>query len=995
MENKTPWHRESWEHFITTSLPELIDTSCGISSYHIEPAGETCSIVVKVNRREDTTTVVFSNIPVPDERGVFFVDNKQVIVVPVSADEELSDVRCVGEQLYEFLKERIEPAPAGMLEGEEAVRSWMPIDELIAMFLHEIGQPLDAQNWFAVNTHLRRVKLESVTDFAPVEQIGRICPFETPEGPNISKVLTIAVGAEIKDGEVARKEGGIEYGESSLGVTALMIPFIERNYPARLLMGCNMMRQWIPPLQPEPAVVKSGHEPEGDEIWCGHNLLTAFMSLGRATYEDAIVLSESAVGRMQYEIPLEIGDKLSNRHGQKGVISRILPDAEMPRLPDGRAAECVFSFIGLHTRMNTGQLWEAVYSRLVEIDAVEPRVKPFESPGRAQMAELLSEHGLSENGGEKLILADGSTTASGVTVGQVYWGRTKHISSEKLIVGGAKQAVQLQGEMEYNAVRNAGSFAVIQEANSLTAENSPLIEKAVTSILNGEAPALPAYSSQYENLKTKLLFAGITVNYDEEGLSFSFIGSGETDLELPEPFVHPWISTRRFSRLPVNTESSFWNGLEHAVDRLRTLLQSNAPHSLIDASRNSLKELLDKYFTSLIDWQDFVIRGRRLYSGRTVIIPGCDLKPDQIGLPEEMAWTLFKPFIEAKVGEAEANRRTSEARDALIKIADTRWVYINRAPTFSETAMLGFRPVIVSHKAIELHPLVCKWLNADFDGDQIAVYHPLTAEAQKDVEDHLSISGHLRRDPSLVGALVPTHESLWGLSFLSLSKKGQSRIKEILGDLPEMPDGYLTESSLASYFRHLINKIEDKKILEILSRLLDLGLDEAIHYGASLNPFIQLPENLREIQDLDRIEIEEAFASSKKFEAVDFGPQLLAIKSGARGKIDHLVMLTASLSLESGETTHNGHLMGLTPQELFRLALDSKNTLADLMYGIPESAAQYNRNQRPAGYNVLARAVRSGRNGPGFVIASAAASGEIDPLKDLDARLFMGLTDLK
>jgi hypothetical protein len=991
MENKTPWHRESWEYFTGTSLPELIDATCGISSYRIEPTGKTCSIVVRLNSQKDASEAVFSNIPVLDERGVFLIDGKQVLVVPIASDESLSDIQCVGEQLYNYLKKRIEPAPDGMLEDEDAVHSWMPLYEFIALFFNEIGQPLDAQNWFAISTHLRRIKIESVTDFVPEAQIGKICPFETPEGPNISKILTIAVGAEIKDGAVVRRDNGTDFDETGLGVTASMIPFIERSYPARLLMGCNMMRQWIKPLQPEPAIVTTGYEPEDEDIWCGHNLLTAFMSLGRSTFEDALVLSESTVARMQYEIPLEIGDKLSNRHGQKGVIGRILPDTEMPMLANGRTVDCVCSFIGLHTRMNTGQIWEAVYSRLVEIGAVGSQVQPFNSPDRDHIARLLSEHGLPKNGGEKLKLADGSTTTSAVTVGQVYWGRTKHISSQKLFVNGSEKARQLQGEMEYNALRNAGAYAVISEANSLTAEDSPLIEKAVTDILKGANPALVAYSSQYEKLKTKLRFAGITANSDETGLSFNFSDPGKTDLELPEPFVHPWIATRQLTTLPANTDSPLWTGLENSVERLRALLQSDAPGSLVDSSRARLKELIFEYFGSLIDRQDFVVRGRRLFSGRTVIVPACDLLPDQIGLPEEMAWVLFQPLVEAEVGQTEVTQRSKAAKDALYRIAGSRWIYINRAPTFSETAIIGFHPIVVSHKAIELHPLVYRWMNADFDGDQVAVYHPLTEEAQQDVEERLSIVGHLNRDPSLVGALVPTHESLWGLAFLSLSKKGQSRIKEILGGRPEMPERYLTDSVLASYFEHLINRIGAEKIPEMLNRLLDLGLDTVMRFGASLDPFMQLPKKLRDTPDLARNEIEEAFASSVEFEGEDFSTQLLTIKSGARGKIDHMVMMTASLSPRFSEPTQNGLLEGLIPRDMFNLSLDSKKAIVDLVCGMSDSAAQYNRSQRPTGYNVLARAVRTGDTSTGIVIASAAASREIDPLADLDARLFMGL----
>ena len=110
--------------------------------------------------------------------------------------------------------------------------------------------------------------------------------------------------------------------------------------------------------------MQTGFEPDAPDFWCGHNLLTAFVSWGPGTSEDGILLSESAARRMNDPFPVEPGDKISNRHGSKGVVSYILPDEQMPHLPDGTPVELVYNFPGLRTRMHLGQVREAVMGRI-------------------------------------------------------------------------------------------------------------------------------------------------------------------------------------------------------------------------------------------------------------------------------------------------------------------------------------------------------------------------------------------------------------------------------------------------------------------------------------------------------------------------------------------------------------------------------------------------------------------------------------------------------
>ncbi len=103
-----------------------------------------------------------------------------------------------------------------------------------------------------------------------------------------------------------------------------MIPLVEFDDANRALMGANMMRQWLRPADPEPALVQSGNEPDVADFWCGRNLLTAFVSCGGDTYEDGIVISRSAAAKLACTDPLIIGDKLSNR--AQGVLLAAVHD---------------------------------------------------------------------------------------------------------------------------------------------------------------------------------------------------------------------------------------------------------------------------------------------------------------------------------------------------------------------------------------------------------------------------------------------------------------------------------------------------------------------------------------------------------------------------------------------------------------------------------------------------------------------------------------------
>ena len=195
--------------------------------------------------------------------------------------------------------------------------------------------------------------------------------------------------------------------QAILGTNALMIPLLEHDDPNHLLMAVNMMRQSIPPPELEPALVQTGFEPDdaGSDFWTGKNLLTAYVSLGEATTEREIVLSKSAARKLNYPYEAETGDKLSNRHGTKGVVSAVLPDEEMPHLPDGRPVELVYSFHALHAHLNFGQILEAGWANVAQAEGRPVLAPPFAGPTRQDLRERLQRAGLTPDG--MLILRQG------------------------------------------------------------------------------------------------------------------------------------------------------------------------------------------------------------------------------------------------------------------------------------------------------------------------------------------------------------------------------------------------------------------------------------------------------------------------------------------------------------------------------------------------------------------------------------------------------------
>ncbi|MEG0765928.1 MAG: DNA-directed RNA polymerase subunit beta', partial [Pseudoflavonifractor sp.] len=174
--------------------------------------------------------------------------------------------------------------------------------------------------------------------------------------------------------------------------------------------------------------------------------------------------------------------------------------------------------------------------------------------------------------------------------------------------------------------------------------------------------------------------------------------------------------------------------------------------------------------------------GKRVdYSGRSVIVVGPELKIYQCGLPKEMAVELFRPFVMKKlVEDGYANNIKSakkmvdkgraEVWDALEFVIKDHPVMLNRAPTLHRLGIQAFEPVLVEGRAIKLHPLVCTAFNADFDGDQMAVHVPLSAEAQTEARVLMLSANNLLRPQDGGPVTVPTQDMVLGSYYLTYER---------------------------------------------------------------------------------------------------------------------------------------------------------------------------------------------------------------------------------
>ena len=334
-------------------------------------------------------------------------------------------------------------------------------------------------------------------------------------------------------------------------------------------------------------------------------------------------------------------------------------------------------------------------------------------------------------------------------------------------------------------------------------------------------------------------------------------------------------------------------------NRLKRLLELNAPEIIVRNEKRMLQEAVDalidngrrgrpvtgpnnralKSLSDMLKGKQGRFRqnllGKRVdYSGRSVIVVGPELKLYQCGLPKEMALELFKPFVmknlvenglssNMKSAKKMVERAKTEVWDALEKVIKDHPVMLNRAPTLHRLGIQAFEPVLVEGRAIKLHPLVCTAFNADFDGDQMAVHVPLSAEAQAEARLLMLAANNLLKPSDGKPVAVPTQDMILGSYYLTMIKDDEPGNGKVFRDVDEATMAY-DEGDIGL---HSTIKIRMTKEVngEQVTKLVETTLGRIIFN----NP---IPQDLGFV---DRTDPENAF----KLE-VDF-----LVKKGGLGKI--------------------------------------------------------------------------------------------------------------
>ena len=226
--------------------------------------------------------------------------------------------------------------------------------------------------------------------------------------------------------------------------------------------------------------------------------------------------------------------------------------------------------------------------------------------------------------------------------------------------------------------------------------------------------------------------------------------------------------------------------LQEAVDALIDNGRRGRP--VTGSGGRALKSLSDMLKGKQGRFRQNLLGKRVDYSGRSVIVVGPELKLHQCGLPKEMALELFKPFVMKKLSQ-DGNTTIKAAKRKVERASEEVWavleevikehpVLLNRAPTLHRLGIQAFEPVLTEGRALKLHPLACTAYNADFDGDQMAIHLPLSAEAQAEARVLMLAANHILAPKDGKPIIVPTQDMVLGTYYLTVLKKnakGQGR----------------------------------------------------------------------------------------------------------------------------------------------------------------------------------------------------------------------------
>lgn len=283
-------------------------------------------------------------------------------------------------------------------------------------------------------------------------------------------------------------------------------------------------------------------------------------------------------------------------------------------------------------------------------------------------------------------------------------------------------------------------------------------------------------------------------------------------------------------------------------NRLKRLLELNAPDIIVRNEKRMLQEAVDalidngrrgrpvtgpgnrplKSLSDMLKGKQGRFRqnllGKRVdYSGRSVIVVGPELKLHQCGLPKEMALELFKPFVMKKLTAEGLAHNIKSAKRMVERVRPEVWdvledvikghpVLLNRAPTLHRLGIQAFEPVLIEGRALKIHPLVCTAYNADFDGDQMAVHVPLSAEAQSEARLLMLSSHNILNPKDGRPVATPTQDMVLGSFYLTITRDGAKGEGRIFASYEEAQHAYMAkEIDLHALIKvRLFNKYKQK-----------------------------------------------------------------------------------------------------------------------------------------------------------------------------------------
>jgi DNA-directed RNA polymerase subunit beta' len=368
-------------------------------------------------------------------------------------------------------------------------------------------------------------------------------------------------------------------------------------------------------------------------------------------------------------------------------------------------------------------------------------------------------------------------------------------------------------------------------------------------------------------------------------------------------------------------------------NRLKRLLDLGAPEIIVNNEKRMLQEAVDALFDNgrrgravtgpgnrpLKSLSDMLkgkqgrfrqnLLGKRVdYSGRSVIVSGPNLKLHQCGLPKLMALELFKPFIMSRLVDRKSVQNIKAAKkyvdsmvpevwDVLEEVIAEHPVLLNRAPTLHRLGIQAFEPVLVEGKAIQVHPLVCHAFNADFDGDQMAVHLPLSAEAQAEARLLMLSSNNILSPADGRPLATPGQDMVLGGYYLTYSEDDLTQAKA--ENMKPRPKRFQSEEEVelaleakqVELQQPIEYRVRDELIVTTPGRVIfNAEVERALHEGLDEDVQLEPPEFINEV--LSKKETDDFISSL----ANRYGPH------GIAGVLDKIKALGFKYATEGGIT---------------------------------------------------------------------------------------------